>query len=354
MLEEACRMNMGSIEMKEVRENPLVTIVTPCYNGERFLDTYFQSILSQTYDHIELIFVDDGSTDDTRRIAEEYGEKLQERGISFLYCRQENRGQAAAINMGLQYAAGKYLIWPDSDDWLEPDSIEKRVEFLENNKEYRFVRSNASFFDFETKEPAYRASQLENRFNSDIFLDLILETTFCFCGCYMIYLEDLRAIYPDLRIEESSAGQNWQILIPIAGKYPCGYIDEDLYHIAIRKDSHSRTRRTLDEKVSRRMELKRILGNAVRISGRKDRDYQYIIDTKYERILFFEYIGEKAYQPAEQIYRKLRKKGELNEAICESYYTVIHPRMSFLYPSVRLIRRGVNKLKRMTASRTNR
>ena len=73
-------------------KQPLVSIITPCYNGEPYLDQYFDSILKQTYQHLELIFVDDGSTDRTSEIAENYREKLEDRGIRYILLKQENRG----------------------------------------------------------------------------------------------------------------------------------------------------------------------------------------------------------------------------------------------------------------------
>ena len=68
--------------------SPLVTIITPCYNGEAFLDKYFASILAQTYDRLELIFVNDGSTDRTEEIALSYRQALEDRGIVFKYLYQ--------------------------------------------------------------------------------------------------------------------------------------------------------------------------------------------------------------------------------------------------------------------------
>ena len=76
--------------------NPLVSVITPCYNGEAYLDRYFNSILNQTYRPLELIFVNDGSTDRTAEIAERYAPVLKESDISFIYLHQENAGQAAA------------------------------------------------------------------------------------------------------------------------------------------------------------------------------------------------------------------------------------------------------------------
>ena len=73
---------------------PLVSIITPCYNGEAFLKRYFESILNQTYPNLELIFINDGSTDRTEEIALSYRERLEKRGITYIYEKQENAGLA--------------------------------------------------------------------------------------------------------------------------------------------------------------------------------------------------------------------------------------------------------------------
>lgn len=310
---------------------PLVSVVTPCYNGEAYLDAYFHSILSQTYAPLELVLINDGSTDRTDDIVRRYIPELEAKGIIFIYIIQGNKGQAAAMNSGLKKVTGKYLVWPDADDWLEPDSIEKRVAFLEENVSYRFVRSNAAFFDYETGEYVRRASVKENRFSSDIFEDLILEKTFCFCGCYMIRMDDFRDIYPDMTIFESPAGQNWQMIIPLAGRHRCGYIDEDLYHIAIRNDSHSRHLRTLEETVKRHLDLKAILIEAVRKSARTDTDYFSMIDIKYDRILFHTYMDAGVYDQARECCIRLKKRGQLTTEEMEKYLVRAHPFVFQLY-----------------------
>ena len=63
----------------------LVSIVTPCYNGENYLDRFFRSVLAQTYPSLELVFINDGSTDHTEQLAESFRPQLEERGIRFIY-----------------------------------------------------------------------------------------------------------------------------------------------------------------------------------------------------------------------------------------------------------------------------
>ncbi len=323
---------------------PFVSIITPCYNGEDFLDSYFESILSQTYANIELIFVDDGSTDSTAAIANNYRKEFMEHGMDFIYIHQKNQGQAAALNQGLAIFRGDYFIWPDSDDLLEPDSIEKRVGFLESHPEFGFVRSNADFFDYDTKKKLYRASNLDNRFHADIFLDLILENTYCYCGCYMVRRKVFLEIYPQRKIEISSVGQNWQLLIPISGRYQCGYIDEDLYHIAVRKDSHSRQQRNYKQEMERRLKLKEILLSSIKVSGRSDLDYLEIVEIKYLRIYFATSLMYHQYENGKKYYEQLRKKKAVTVDDRKRYLHTFYP---ILYKCYDILLRVYAKMKRM-------
>lgn len=326
---------------------PLVTIITPCYNGDGFLDKYFDSILAQTYDNLELIFVNDGSTDRTEEIALSYRPALENRGIVYKYLYQPNGGQAKAMNAGFRVMTGKYLVWPDSDDWLEPDAIEKRVAFLEAHPEFDFVRSSGDTFDFNSGKRRGTINYYGDASGKDIFLALILENTYCACGCYMIKTEMLRQIYPDLRIYETNVGQNWQILIPIAGNGKCGYIDEAQYHIAVHNDSHSRRNRTLDEEVKRRLELKKVLLIGIEKSGRNDRDYQTIVDIKYLHILYEIYVGAGEYELAKGCYRELEQHDAILPDEYTQYLRVWHPVKYKVRCGCLFVRRALGKIQRV-------
>ena len=136
------------IRVNEMNNQPLVSIITPCYNGEKFLERYFESILAQTYTNIELIFVNDGSKDCTEKIAMSYSEKLKSKGVQYIYIYQENAGQAAAMNKVLKIFSGKYLAWVDSDDVMTAESIKRKVAFLEKNPDLKrnIIFSNKNLF----------------------------------------------------------------------------------------------------------------------------------------------------------------------------------------------------------------
>jgi glycosyltransferase involved in cell wall biosynthesis len=104
----------------------LVSVIIPNYNHGRYLPDAIESVLQQRYDHVEIIVVDDGSTDDSRQIAARYGEQI--RAIW-----QENQGLSAARNTGLRAAQGEYIVLLDADDMLEPDFMTTLVGLLQDN-----------------------------------------------------------------------------------------------------------------------------------------------------------------------------------------------------------------------------
>ncbi len=304
---------------------PLVTIITPCFNGEDFLDKYFDTILAQTYRNLQLIFVNDGSTDRTEEIALSYADALANRGIEFKYLYQPNGGQAKAMNTGFRHMTGTYLVWPDSDDLLEPDSIENRVRFFKENPQYVMVRSNADAFDYTTGKHLWNYAAKSDKVSKDIFLDLVLEKTYCCCGCYMIQVDAFREIYPNLTIMEHEQGQNWQILIPMAGRHPCGYLDEVQYHCAMRPNSHSRLKRTVEEEVLRRLGLREILEDGIRRSGRTDQDYEKLVELKYQRIIMQLYADAGMKKETEAYYNALLAAQAVEENDHLAYLKLMHP-----------------------------
>lgn len=98
-----------------------ISIVTPCYNGARFLRETIESVLKQTRPPLEMIVVDDGSTDDSAAIAESYGPPVR-------VIRQKNQGESVARNRGIAEAKGDYLLFLDADDMLAPEALERLAE----------------------------------------------------------------------------------------------------------------------------------------------------------------------------------------------------------------------------------
>lgn len=108
---------------------PKVSIVLPTYNGDKYIRQSIDSCLNQTYQNIELIIVDDGSTEDIYKIIKSYKDKR------IKYIRHEkNKGLPHALNTGFANSNGDYLTWTSDDNYYVKESIEKMVSFLESKK----------------------------------------------------------------------------------------------------------------------------------------------------------------------------------------------------------------------------
>ena len=103
-----------------ITNEQLVSVIIPVYNVSRYLPQCFDSVISQTYRNLEIIVIDDGSTDDSGIICDQYAEKDDR--IHVIHT--DNRGLASARNLGLENARGEYISFIDSDDWIEPHAID--------------------------------------------------------------------------------------------------------------------------------------------------------------------------------------------------------------------------------------
>ncbi len=125
---------------KPAAAKPLITAVVNNYNYARYLHNAIGSVMRQTYDRIELIVVDDGSTDHSREIIASYGDKL-------MPILTENGGQAHAVNLAAEAANGEYVAFLDSDDFWVPTKIEKMVELARSRPDagllyHRYLNTN--------------------------------------------------------------------------------------------------------------------------------------------------------------------------------------------------------------------
>lgn len=268
---------MKGIQQREFIKNK-VSLVTPVYNGETYLSPMLESILKQTYQHMEVILVDDGSTDSTIEVAESYQKKFQEKGYEYRIVKAKHKCAAAAINQGLPFVTGEYLIWPDSDDRLEPESVEKRVRFLELHPEYECVRSLSYYFDQITGEVTRADEKTGDVEKEDLFWDILESKTFVCCGCYMLKTKSFFEIYPNNHIPEYefNVGQNFQMLLPFMYRHKCPTIPERLYGVCVREGSHSRKKLTQEEEERKYSDYEKLIddiANICRITDKSSRNH---------------------------------------------------------------------------------
>lgn len=225
-------------------QEQLVSILTPCYNTAKYINRLLDSVLNQDYPYVEMICVDDGSKDNTKEVIESYMPKFVDKGYLLSCIYQNNGGQSTAINLGLKFIHGEYLIWPDSDDYYcEVDVLSKMVNRLKNSDEYGVIRCLSKYVDEKTLKPTHYADKITASSKEDLFEDcLFSQNGFLWgAGNYMIKTSVLDKVNPTRSIyTEKSAGQNWQMLLPIFYVSKCLTIPEYMHCILEREDSHCR------------------------------------------------------------------------------------------------------------------
>jgi len=148
---------------------PLVTVLMPVFNAEDFLTESINSILNQTYDYFELLIINDGSTDRSLEIIEEFKDD-RIKVVSL----EKNSGIIYVLNLGLEIARGDYLARMDADDISLPERLEKQVDFLENNPNIGCLGTNFQWLDNYNQE-----SWIKYFDSTNINIALLFECTIC-------------------------------------------------------------------------------------------------------------------------------------------------------------------------------
>lgn len=149
------------------RENSVVSVIIPTYNYGDYLPIAIRSCLHQTYKPIEIIVVDDGSTDNTKDVVKEFHDKI-------IYVYQENRGVSAARNKGLEFAKGDFLTFLDSDDYLTQDSIEIKMEILNQYPDVGIVFSTTYSKTLGKEALSYKPKLARPIISDKFYKDLLL------------------------------------------------------------------------------------------------------------------------------------------------------------------------------------
>jgi glycosyltransferase involved in cell wall biosynthesis len=213
---------------------PKVSVVIPVYNRERFIAETVQSVLDQTFQDFELITVDDGSTDGSRRVLESFGDRitiLQHPG-------GENRGQSAAINLGMRHARGQYIALLDSDDLWLPRKLEIQTAYLDAHPDVGLVYGNGLAIDAEGRKlyDIYEPGHIEGSNPHRVLLD-----------CYFLVPNNSlvrREVFERAGPFDESlrAAQDHDMAIRIAEITRLAYIDEQVFCYRRHPDSISRKR----------------------------------------------------------------------------------------------------------------
>ncbi len=312
-------------------DNQLVSIITPCYNGGKVVSRYLDSVLNQTYKNIELIFVNDGSTDNTEEVVLKYKSSFENAGMKLIYVKQENKGLGGAIDTGLKYFTGDFLCWADADDFFHLESVEKRVRFLNDNPQYGCVTTNAYAYNEDNLDnPIYQITDKFKHHEDEYQFEhhLKSESIFC-CGCHMVRSEAFLDVNPNREIFPARRGQNWQMLLPVYYKYRRGFLNEHLYNYIIYKNSMSTGDDTKEKRIQRCNEHLEIVKNTLdkipMSEDDRDRYFKlfyknYVVD-RFDICMQYKDVKEGIKQYLKMIkYKALRKydtKSLLKVSICK-------------------------------------
>lgn len=214
----------------------IVSLIIPCYNGAQFVERCLINVLEQEYaQYIELVLVNDGSTDKTEEIILQLQKRLDNELWRFCYIKQENQGVGSAMNAALKEVSGEYLTSLDIDDLMTKDCISKKVSWLKANPSYALVRSNG-YFLFPNQEKRLFYAE-DYKASEDVFLDILNGRIYNWAGSYMIRTEKFLEKIPSREIYPSRYGQNLQILLPTAYQNRAGYISSPLMMYYIHSES---------------------------------------------------------------------------------------------------------------------
>lgn len=188
------------------------------YNGEKYIQEAIESVLNQTYKDIELVVVDDGSNDNTRKIVEKY------KDVIYIY--QENKGQGSARNLGIEVSKGEYLAFLDSDDLYAPDKIEKQLKILLKNNNIDVVYNDLKVVDEKLNYLNILKSEGIYEKREDLLANIIYRQVIQGPICMMLR----RKCIEDIKwSEELIYAVDYEYVIKLAFKYNFKYLEEPLY-----------------------------------------------------------------------------------------------------------------------------
>lgn len=163
-------------------KQPLISVIVPVYNVEKYLEECVQSILLQTYENIEVILVNDGSTDESKRICEQ----LLEIDSRIKYYEKTNSGLSDTRNMGLAHAKGEYVMFVDSDDLISPNAVSDLIELCLKYRTTVAIGQISHFSD--GTSPKFKPKRTEKTFaREDALCDFLYQKEISTSACGKIY-----------------------------------------------------------------------------------------------------------------------------------------------------------------------
>ncbi len=286
----------------DYKKQPLVSIVIPAYNSTAFIKETLENVFNQTYKNLEIIIVDDGSTDDLKKFL---ADLIKTQRIIYVY--QKNAGQSAARNTGHKIAKGKYIAFLDSDDLYLPVKIEEQVKYLENHPECDVCYCDILHF-LDTKPRQFLHHRY--RYPSGQIFDKLLKINYINPLSALIkkeVLDKYGAFRPDFRRSDE-----WYLWLNLAfHNVKFFYLDKILGHYRVRPGNLSSQATYFQETADTNIKLFTELKNKMSLQDQKRYDLNKIIQENYLK-LTAGYLMLRNKKLALSTLRYLLKNGNLN------------------------------------------
>jgi glycosyltransferase involved in cell wall biosynthesis len=234
---EKCSRRKVSIRVREMK----VSIVIPTFNRGAILPEALESVMQQTYGNYEIIIVDDGSTDQTKEMLDDY---LGGKKINYIY--QSNKGVSAARNRGIQEATGEVISFLDSDDLWKRDKLETEIKYFSRNPEVDAIFSDLEKTDGENYFPSFmkKTMAFSNYIIDKQEFQIIDKRILYLCLLQEIPLKPSalslkREVFSRNKPFDSKykSGEDWELSLRLSKTEQFGYINRPLAILRISKDS---------------------------------------------------------------------------------------------------------------------
>lgn len=213
-----------------ISQEKLITVIIPCYNVEKYLARCLNSLINQSYKNLEILIINDGSSDDSLAIAKKFA--AQDQRIT-IYSK-ENGGLSSARNFGIQKAKGEYLSFIDSDDFIDPKFYEILYKNIITDNYLLSICDFANVYEEIDSYPVTytKAYQLSTE---KIIAEVLAAKKFSVSACNKLYHKSL---FQDLKFEEGKIAEDAFIMIKLMAKCPQVIVtDSKLYIYCHRKNS---------------------------------------------------------------------------------------------------------------------
>ena len=187
------------------RAKPLVSVIIPTYNRADYIAETIESVLGQTYDNIEIIVIDDGSTDNTAEIVRGFGRKVR-------YVWQENSERGASRNHGLRLAKGEFIAFLDSDDLWLPEKAAEAVDYLKAHPAVGLVCTDAMQIDEKGRE----TRRIRARGHCGQVTDKLLQNNFVIMPTHLARTSVVKRIGGFREERELSGSEDWEMWVRLS------------------------------------------------------------------------------------------------------------------------------------------